>query len=119
MHHEVEHILAAWTAGFDAGDPQAIASLYTADAMFIGGIGGVHLGPVAIAGYFEKNASPATIVFRDVETRAVADGVVIVAMTGAITSGGGGEPRDFRFLQTHVRTPAGWRIAGHHGSHSL
>jgi uncharacterized protein (TIGR02246 family) len=118
MVQDVESILGAWKAAFDAGDPQAIASLYTADAVFIGGIGGVHVGRRAIEDYFEQNASPSTIVFRDVQTRAVTDQVVLVSMIGAI-SRAGGEPRDFRFLQTHVRTADGWQIAGHHGSHSL
>lgn len=118
MSQDVEKILAAWKAAFDAGDPQGIASLYTPDAMFIGGIGGVHVGPGLIAGYFKKNAAPSRVTFRDVQTRAITDQVVLVSMIGAI-SREGGEPRDFRFLQTHVRTADGWRIAGHHGSHSL
>lgn len=118
MRQEIESVLDAWKAAFDAGDPQAIASLYTADAMFIGGIGGVHVGRRSIEDYFEKNSSPSIVAFRDVQTRAIADQVVLVSMIGAI-SREGGEPRDFRFLQTHVRTADGWRIAGHHGSHSL
>jgi len=118
MRQEIESVLDAWKAGFDAGDPQGIASLYTADAMFIGGIGGVHIGRQSIEDYFEKNASPSTVTFRDVQIREIADQVVLVSMIGAIAREGG-EPRDFRFLQTQVRTPDGWRIAGHHGSHSL
>jgi len=118
MSAAVEAILAKWADAFGRGDGAAIAALYTADAMFIGGIGGVHLGPEGIAGYFAAHAVPANIVFRDVLARPHGDEVVIVSMIGAI-SASGGQPRDFRFLQTHVRTPDGWRIAGHHGSHSL
>jgi uncharacterized protein (TIGR02246 family) len=118
MRQEIEIVLAAWKAGFDAGDPRAIASLYTPEAMFIGGIGGVHHGPREIAGYFEKNAGPSSVVFRDIEIRPVVEGVVVVTMIGAIGRPGG-EPRDFRFLQTMVKGDGGWRIAGHHGSASL
>lgn len=118
MRQENESIVDAWKAAFDAGDPQAIARLYTADAVFIGGIGGVHVGRQSIADYFEQNASPSTVAFRDVQIRAVTDQVVLVSMIGTI-SREGGEPRGFRFLQTQVRTADGWRIAGHHGSHSL
>lgn len=118
MHREVEAVIEAWKAAFDAGDPQRIASLYTPDAMFIGGIGGVHIGRRSIEGYFEQNAAPSSVAFRDIKTRSIDDQVVLVSMIGAITREGG-EPRDFRFLQTHVRTVNGWQIAGHHGSHSL
>ena len=118
MHQDVEGVIAAWKAAFDAGDPQRIASLYTPDAMFIGGIGGVHVGRRSIEGYFEQNAAPASVSFREVKIRSIDDQVVLVSMIGAITREGG-EPRDFRFLQTHVRTVTGWQIAGHHGSHSL
>jgi uncharacterized protein (TIGR02246 family) len=118
MHQEVEMVIEAWKAAFDQGDPQRIASLYTPDAMFIGGIGGVHIGRRSIEGYFEKNAAPASVSFRDIKTCSIDDQVVLVSMIGAIAREGG-EPRDFRFLQTHVRTVNGWQIAGHHGSHSL
>ncbi len=118
MRQEIEAVIAAWMAAFNNGDPQGIASLYTPEAMFIGGIGGVHHGPKAIAGYFEQNAGPSSVVFRDVEVRPITDQVVAVSMTGAIARPGG-EPRDFRFLQTHLHTKDGWRIAAHHGSASL
>ena len=118
MHQTVETVIDAWKAAFDAGDPQRIASLYTPDAMFIGGIGGVHIGRRSIEGYFGKNMAPSSVVFRDIKTHAIEDQVVLVSMMGAITPEVG-EPRDFRFLQTHVRTGNGWQIAGHHGSHSL
>ena len=118
MHQNVEMVLDAWKAAFDAGDPQRIASLYTPDAMFIGGIGGVHIGRRSIEGYFGENAAPSSVTFRDIKTLAIEDLVILVSMIGAITREGG-EPRDFRFLQTHVRTVNGWQIAGHHGSHSL
>ena len=118
LRQEIEAVIAAWAAAFNNGDPQGIASLYTADAMFIGGIGGVRHGPKEIAGYFEQNASPSNVAFRDIEIRPITDQVVVVSMIGAIGRPGG-EARDFRFLQTHVRTEDGWRIAGHHGSASL
>jgi uncharacterized protein (TIGR02246 family) len=114
----VEAILAQWAEAFGRGDGRAIAALYTPDALFIGGIGGVHQGPEAIAGYFAANSTSAKIAFRDVVVRPQSENAVVVAMIGAITAAGG-EPRDFRFLQLHVSTPTGWRIAGHHGSHSL
>ena len=118
MREEVEKVLEAWKAAFDAGDPQGIASLYTPDAMFIGGIGGVHIGRRSIESYFEENAAPSSVVFRDVQAHAITDQVVLASMIGAIARKGS-EPGDFRFLQTYVRTADGWRIAGHHGSHSL
>jgi len=118
MSAEVETTLAKWTDGFDRNDGAAIAALYTPDALFIGGIGEVKKGPEAIAAYFTTHTSPATVVFRDLLVRPHGPDMAIVWMIGAIGVPGG-ERRDFRFLQTHVRTPDGWRIAGHHGSSSL
>jgi uncharacterized protein (TIGR02246 family) len=118
MHDQVHETLGKWAEAFGRGDGPAIAALYTPDALFIGGLGGVHQGLQAIAGYFAANPTRASIVFRDVVVRPQGADAAVVAMIGAITAHGG-EPRDFRFLQLHVRTPQGWRIAGHHGSHSL
>jgi uncharacterized protein (TIGR02246 family) len=118
MSSDVEAILAQWAQAFGRGDGEAIAALYTADAVFIGGLGGVHLGPEGVAAYFAAHAAPASIVFRDLVVRPQGEDARVVAMIGAIAAPGG-QPRDFRFLQLHVRTPAGWRIAAHHGSHSL
>jgi uncharacterized protein (TIGR02246 family) len=118
MTADVERVLAKWAEAFGRGDGAAIAALYTPDALFIGGLGGVRFGPDGIEAYFAANAGKADIVFRDIVVRPQGEGAVVVAMIGAI-SAAGGEPRDFRFLQLHVRTPDGWRIAGHHGSHSL
>ena len=118
MMTEVDSILRRWADAFGRGDGQAIGALYTEDAIFIGGVGGPHFGPSGVASYFAAHPGKATIAFRDVVERPRGADAVVVAMTGAITAAGG-EPRDFRFLQLHVRTPDGWRIAAHHGSHSL
>jgi uncharacterized protein (TIGR02246 family) len=118
MTAEVEAVLADWAAAFGRGDGQAIGALYTQDALFIGGVGGVHFGPEGVAGYFSAHPGKADIRFSDIVTRPQGDAAVVVAMTGTITPSGG-EGRDFRFLQLHVRTADGWRIAAHHGSHSL
>jgi uncharacterized protein (TIGR02246 family) len=118
MSAHVDAILEKWAEAFGRGDGRAIGALYTSDALFIGGIGGVHHGPEGVAAYFAANPINASIVFRDIKARAHGDDVVVVAMTGEI-SAAAGAARDFRFLQLHVRTPDGWRIAGHHGSHSL
>jgi uncharacterized protein (TIGR02246 family) len=118
MTGDVESILSRWAEAFGRGDGAAIASLYTPDALFIGGAGGVRFGPEEIAAYFAASAAKGEVVFRDVVVRPQGEDARVVAMIGAISIAGG-EPRDFRFLQLHVRTPDGWRIAGHHGSHSL
>src|ERR1700761_1190991 len=118
MTADVETILNTWADAFGRGDGEGIAALYTPDAVFIGGIGGAHLGPAAVAGYFAPHPSTATIAFRDIVVRPQGPDARVVAMTGAIAPPGG-EARDFRFIQFHVRTADGWRIAGHHGSHSL
>ncbi|MDP3174867.1 MAG: nuclear transport factor 2 family protein [Phenylobacterium sp.] len=118
MTADVDAILVKWADGFGRSDADAIAALYTPDAIFIGGIGGLNLGQDGVRGYFQANVSNSTIVFRDVTVRPQGDDVVVVAMIGAIVRDGG-ESRDFRFLQTQVRTPDGWRIAAHHGSHGL
>ena len=119
MEAEINAILAAWKAAFDAGDAEGIARLYAPDAVFIGGIGGMNHGPEGVRGYFTQNAGPSQVVFRDVRIKAIGEGFALVSMIGAIGRPGAGEPRDFRFLQTYRRDADGWRIVGHHGSHSL
>jgi uncharacterized protein (TIGR02246 family) len=115
---EIVAVIAAWKSAFDAGDADGLARLYAPQAVFIGGIGGVHHGPEGVRRYFSQNAGPSRVEFRDVQVQAIADGVALVSMIGAIAPPGG-TPRDFRFLQTYRRDDDGWRIAGHHGSHSL
>ncbi|MGE3867121.1 MAG: nuclear transport factor 2 family protein, partial [Hyphomonadaceae bacterium] len=115
---DVDAVLAKWAEAFAKPDPEAMAAIYTPDAIFIGGLGGLNLGQEGVRAYFAKNVSDSRITFRDVTIRPISDDVVCVAMIGAITRAGG-PAADFRFLQTHVRTPEGWRIASHHGSHSV
>jgi uncharacterized protein (TIGR02246 family) len=119
VHAEINAILAAWKAAFDAGDADGLARLYTAEAVFIGGIGGVNHGAAGVRSYFTRNAGPSQVVFRDVQIQAIDERVALVSMIGAIGPKGGDQSRDFRFLQTYRRDDDGWRIAGHHGSHSL
>ena len=119
MEAEINAILASWKAAFDAGDAEGIARLYTDDAVFIGGVGGIERGAAGVRGYFTRNAGPARVVFRDVRIQPIAERVALVSMIGAIGPRGGDQSRDFRFLQTYRRGDGGWRIAGHHGSHSL
>ena len=85
----------------------------------VAGIGGMNHGPEGVRGYFTQNAGPSQVVFRDVRIKAIGEGFALVSMIGAIGRPGAGEPRDFRFLQTYRRDADGWRIVGHHGSHSL
>jgi uncharacterized protein (TIGR02246 family) len=115
MNPEIHATLTTWAAAFGASDGAAIAALYTEDAIFIGGLGGIHVGPAAIAKYFADNVSRFTITFRDVVEKPRGDDEVVVAMIGAITRPDA-PTADYRFLQLHVRTPQGWRIAAHHGS---
>lgn len=119
MHADINAVLAAWKAAFDAADADGLARLYTPQAVFIGGIGGINHGAEGVRRYFTQNAGPSQVVFRDVQIQVIADDVAIVSMIGAISRQGGGEARDFRFLQTYRRDDDGWKIAGHHGSHSL
>lgn len=119
MDAEIKAILAAWTAAFGAGDADGIARLYAPDAVFIGGIGGMNHGPEGVRLYFKQNAGPSQVVFRDIRIQEIAPGVALVSMIGAIGRPGATETRDFRFLQTYRRDKDGWRIVGHHGSHSL
>lgn len=118
-HAEIDAILAAWKSAFDKADADGLARLYTDDAVFIGGIGGVNRGAEGVRAYFTQNSGPAQIVFRDVQVQAIDEGVKMASMIGAISRPGGDNPRDFRFLQIYRRGEDGWRIVGHHGSHSL
>ena len=117
MQFDVNDALSKWADCFDRGDPLAMSALFTEDAIFIGGLGGLNLGRGGVQAYFSANVagSGMRIIFRGIEVRPQNENMIIVAMIGAISTEGQ-EARDYRFLQTYVVTPDGWRIAGHHGS---
>ncbi len=117
MRSEIEATLAKWVEAYGRQDPAALAALYTPDALFFGGSGGLYRGQDGARAYF--SAMPTRIkpsmAFRDVTLMPLGEDAVNVAMIGA-AGAEGADPRDVRFSQTHVRTPDGWRIASHHGS---
>jgi len=117
MKPEIQATLDAWCAAYARQDADALAALYTEDAVFFGGSGGLRNGREGARGYFAampKRTEP-RMTFPEVALRDLAPGVVNVAMVGRAVATGEAE-RSVRFTQTHVSTPQGWRIASHHGS---
>ncbi len=112
----IELVVRDWAKAFSDRDLNALARLYTDDAMFFSALGGLRRGREAILEYLDQHWTTAAIAFSDLSVELLSSDVALAALSGAATFEGA-EVRGFRFLQTYVWTPKGWRIAGHHGSY--
>ncbi len=105
----IEEVLDRWKAGIDAHQPQQVAALFTEDAIFQG-LRPYSVGRPEVAAYYDSQPLGLTAEYRLVETRTVADDVVL-----------GYAAVDFRFtdrpdISVHLgvllkRTDEGGRIA--------
>ncbi|MGR6974132.1 YybH family protein [Streptomyces cynarae] len=76
-HEEIlRGVLDRWKSGVDAHEPQRVASCFTEDAIFQG-LHPYGVGRRAVAEYYDSQPIGLTAEYRILETRQVAEGVVL------------------------------------------
>ncbi|MGP4102036.1 SgcJ/EcaC family oxidoreductase [Nonomuraea sp. KM90] len=108
-------VLDRWRAGVDAHRPQQVAALFTEDAIFQG-LRPYSVGRPGIAAYYDSQPPGLAAAYRIVETRALADDLVLgyLAVDFTFTD----RPTLHVWLSVLVkRTEDGWRITHYQVSH--
>ena len=105
----LDAVLARWKAAVDAHQPEHVAALFTADAIFQG-LHPYTVGPAGVAEYYAAQPAGMTAAYTLRETRALSDGLVL----GYLTVDFGFRDRATLtvYLSLIIRQDAdGWRIA--------
>jgi uncharacterized protein (TIGR02246 family) len=114
----VSGIIEKWSAGFNKLDADAIASLYSKDALFFGSTPPLYKGKEGVAAYF--NALPRwkspTVQFTDLVTTPVGSDLINVAATASFVVAENGPPVSFRLTWVIIREDNAWKIVSHHVS---
>ena len=102
-------VLDRWQAGVDGHEPQRVADLFTEDAIFQG-LHPYSVGRPGIAAYYDSQPAGLTAAYRIVETRDLADDLVLGYLAVAFSF------TDRPAVNVHLgvlvkRTAEGWRIA--------
>ncbi|ORX19297.1 MULTISPECIES: SgcJ/EcaC family oxidoreductase [Mycolicibacterium] len=102
-------VLDVWKTGIDAHEPQRVADVFTADAIFQG-LRPYSVGQQGVFEYYDSQPAGMTVDYRIRETRDLADGVVL----GYLVADFSFRDRDPIHLNLGVvvtRNDAGWHIA--------
>jgi uncharacterized protein (TIGR02246 family) len=114
----VSDIAAKWSAGFNKLDADAIASLYSKNALFYGSTPPLFRGKEGVTAYF--NALPRwkspTVQFSDLVTTPVGSDIINVAGTASFVIAENAPPVAFRLTWVIVREDGDWKILSHHVS---
>ncbi len=102
-------VLDQWRAGIDEHNPQAVAELFTGDAIFQG-LRPYSVGPQGVFDYYDSQPSGMTVDFSVLESRRLGDDAVLgyIAATFVLPTG---EAKDLRLGLVIVRAGEDWRIA--------
>jgi muconolactone delta-isomerase len=76
----LDAVLTRWKAAVDAHQPEHVAALFTADAIFQG-LHPFTVGPAGVAEYYAAQPAGMTAVYTLRETRALSDGLVLGYLT--------------------------------------
>ena len=76
----LDGVLARWKAAVDAHQPEQVAALFTADAIFQG-LHPYTVGPAGVADYYAAQPTGMTAAYTLRETRALSDGLVLGYLT--------------------------------------
>ncbi|APE17597.1 SgcJ/EcaC family oxidoreductase [Mycolicibacterium pallens] len=102
-------VLDQWRAGIDEHNPQAVAELFTGDAIFQG-LRPYSVGPQGVFDYYDSQPTGMTVDFSVLESRRLGDDAVLgyIAATFVLPTG---EVKDLRLGLVIVRAGGDWRIA--------
>ena len=108
-------VLARWKAAVDAHQPEKVAELFTADAIFQG-LHPYTVGPASVAQYYADLPTDMTAAYTLRETRTLGDGLVLGYST--VDFGFSDRPTLTVYLSVIIRQDAnGWRIVHYQVSH--
>jgi uncharacterized protein (TIGR02246 family) len=117
---EANAVVDRWSAAYSGNDPEAIAKLYTSDALLLGTVSPVMSeGTQAIIKYFTPSkGSGNKNTIGEHRTIVVDDNAVVVAGFYEFTRMQDGKPvpAPSRFTVLVVKRDGEWRIAHHHSS---
>jgi uncharacterized protein (TIGR02246 family) len=119
MNDIVAQVQRRWSEAFARADIDALALLYTSDALFFGSMPDLYLGQSGVRRYFETLAKGyEAAAFADTQTVEMAPGIITCAGFVTFTGERGGKRFSFLFRMswTLIRTIEDWRIASHHAS---
>ncbi|MBX9919094.1 YybH family protein [Mycolicibacterium frederiksbergense] len=105
----IREVLDVWQAGIDAHEPDRVAQVFTADAVFQG-LRPYSVGRAGVRDYYASQPLGLTVRYRILESRSPADGVVL-GYTQADFTFPDGATVTLNLSVLVTRTPDGWRIA--------
>lgn len=104
----IREVLDEWQAGIDAHDPDRVARVFTADAIFQG-LRPYSVGRAGVRDYYASQPLGLTVRYRVLETRGPADGVVLGYARADFTFADG-RTLGLNLGVLVTRTQEGWRI---------
>jgi uncharacterized protein (TIGR02246 family) len=114
----VSGIIERWSANFNKLDADALASLYSKDALFYGSTPTLYRGKEGVATYF--NALPRwkspTVQFTDLVVTPIGSDAINVAGTASFVLSENAPPVSFRLTWVVIREDNDWKIVSHHAS---
>jgi len=114
----VSSIIEKWSAGFNKLDADALASLYSKNALFFGSTPPLYKGKEGVAAYF--NALPRwkspTVQFTDLVVTPLGSDAINVAATASFVVSESAPPVSFRLTWVVIREDNDWKIVSHHVS---
>ncbi len=122
MQRALAAVQDAWSKAGSPWNPDALAALYTSDALFFGGRAGHSVGREAVRSYFASYVGvieQGRMVLADTHYLAIDSDCFLAQgyVDFAFTLSGGRETRSrLRATLLIVRTKDGWRIRQHHFS---
>ena len=114
----VSGIAEKWSAGFNKLDADALASLYSKNALFFGSTPPLYKGKEGVAAYF--NALPRwkspTVQFTDLVVTPLGADAINVAGTASFVISDTAPAASFRLTWVIIREDNDWKIVSHHVS---
>lgn len=107
-------VLDQWKAGIDSHDPQAVAAVFTADAIFQG-LRPYSVGPQGVFDYYDSQPSGMTVDYSVLETRRIGTGAVLGYVAATFTFRGG-EAKSLRLGVIIIAVGDDWQIAYYQAS---
>ncbi len=114
----VSGLMEKRSAGFNKQDADALASLYSKDALFFGSTPTLHKSKEGVATYF--NALPRwkspMVQFTDLVVNPIGSDAINVAGTASFVVSENAPPVSYRLTWVVIREDNDWKIVNHHAS---